>query len=281
MTTETNRARNILYRQLMQVPHRDYAPAVSQFRTALEEDPDFVMRACVYLAMGNTKIRDQEDISIITLLQSPAIYRYAREAGRVLLLGSDFYDIEPAKMSGLPPFRVVRVLQFIAGSDRKVPRLAKSLATDYVRGLEADPRRFDGVAIRGRKGLKWLYTNYHIKPSERADAILFKEQMPEDSSLGVLKQIANSDNVNEQARLVVEHKIPYRVAISVLPKMNPVVGVALIDAMSPTEALNSRSWVERSGLLEIPEEMLKCRPLWSKQNKLRWINLSASRAICC
>jgi hypothetical protein len=35
--------------------------------------------------------------------------------------------------------------------------------------------------------------------------------------------------------------------------MTPAVGVALIDVMSPTEALNSRSWVERSGLLAIPE----------------------------
>lgn len=251
--TETNRARNVLYQQLMQVPHRDYAPAVTQFRAASNEDPDFVMRACVYLASGNTKIRDQEDISIITLLQSPPIYPWAREAGRVLLLGSDFYEVEPGHLHGMPPFRIIRVLQFVAQSDRKVPRLAKSLATDYVRGLEDDNRRFDGVVIRNRKGIKWLYTNYHIRPNDRADDILFKEKMPENSILGVLKQIANSTNVNEQARLVIEHKIPYRVAISVLPKMNPVVGVALIDAMSPTEALNSRSWVERSGLLEIPE----------------------------
>lgn len=251
--TETNRARNILFQQMMQVPHRDYAPAVAQFNTALAEDPDFVMRACVHLAMGNTKIRDHEDIAVITLLQAPSAYPYAREAGRVLLLGSDFYQTEPEDLSGLPPYRVMRVLKYVAGSDKKVPRLAKSIANDYVRGLEKDPRRFDGVAIRNRNNLKWMYVNYHIRPSDRADGILFKNQMPEDSIFDILKQIAHSNNVNDQARLVIEHKIPYRVAVSVLPKMNPIIGVALIDAMTPTEALNSRSWVERSGLLEMPD----------------------------
>lgn len=250
--TEQNRARNILFRQLTTVTHREYAPAVQQFRTAFDEDPDFILRACAYLAYGNTKIRDQEDIAVITLLQAPAMYRKARVAGKAFLLGSDVYHTEP-ELRGLPPYRIFRVLQFIANSDRKVSRMSRALANDYLNMLEADPMRFDGVAIRSRKDMKWLYAHNHIKPNERAQAVLFDDNPPADSSLAVLKQIANSNDVNEQARLVIDNKIPYTVAASVLPKMSPVVGVALIEVMTPTQALNSRGWVERSGLLEIQE----------------------------
>jgi hypothetical protein len=88
---------------------------------------------------------------------------------------------------------------------------------------------------------------------ERAEVTFIRNEPPADSKMAVLKQIANSNDVREQARLVVEHKIPYTVATSVLPKVGPAVGVALIDVMTPQQALNSRRWVEGSGLLNIPE----------------------------
>lgn len=251
--TETNRARATLFRQLMSVPHRDYAPMVEQLRTAMEADPDFIARACVHLATIGTQIRDQQDCAVITLLQSPNTFPNYREAGRVLLLGSDCYETEPEDLSGIPPFRVFRILKFIAESNTKIPRLLKSMAIDYARMLEDEPMRLDGIALQNRKRLWWLYNHFHIKPSDRAQAILFDNNPPEDSKLAVLKTIANSNDPSEQARLVIENKIPYRVAVSVLPRVNAQIGVALIAAMSPTEALNSRGWVERSGLLEIPE----------------------------
>jgi hypothetical protein len=251
--TETNRARTILYRNLMNVPHRDYAPMVAQLNEAMEQDPDFISRACVHLATGGTKIRDQEDCAIITLLQASNTFPEYREAGRALLLGSDCYNTEPDDIPGLPPFRLFRILRFMGESEKKSPRLTRSIAHDYAHMLEADPLRFDGVALQNRRNLWWMYTNYHIRPNDRARAILFDDNPPPDSKLAVLKEIANSNNPSEQAKLVIKHKIPYRVAVSVLPKVNAQIGVALICAMSPTEALNARAWVERSGLLEIKE----------------------------
>lgn len=237
---EQNRARNILLRSLMSVPHRDYDKLVPQFREAINEDPDFMARACVYLAMGNTSIRDHEDIAIITLLQSHAHFSEFRDAGFVLLLN-------------IAPFRIIRVLDYISRSDRKVPRLTKIIATQFVQTLEAEPARFDGVAVGNFRNLKNVYRHYHIKPNDRAQAILFDNNPPEDSKSSILKQIAASTDPTEQAKLVIEHKIPYRIASTVMPKNSPEVGVALIAAMSPTEALNSRSWIEKSGLLEIDE----------------------------
>jgi hypothetical protein len=250
--TEQNRARNLLFNNLTRVQHREYSPMVRELHTALEADPDFISRACVYLANGGTNIRDTADCAAITLLTSPTEYPEYREAGRCLFLGKDVYNIV-GDAYGFEPFRIFRIDEFIRKYQVKSPRLMRESMTDYVRFLEGQPSRFDGVAIRNRKALKSVYTHYHIKPDARAQAIIFDDNPPVDSKLGVLKQIANSTDVREQVRLVVENKIPYVVASSVLPKMTPAVGVALIEVMSPTEALNSRGWIEKSGLLQVPE----------------------------
>jgi hypothetical protein len=251
--TEQNRARMLLFNNLVKVQHREYLSMVTELHQALETDPDFISRACAHLANGGTNIRDTADCAIITLLTSPTEYPEYREAGRCLLLGDDVYDIEPQGISGVEPFRIFRIDEFIRKYQVKAPRLMRETMTAYIHFLESHPSRFDGVAIRNRKALKSVYTHYHIKPDDRAQAILFDDKPPADSKLSILKQIANSTDVREQVRLVIENKIPYVVASSVLPKMTPAVGVALIEVMSPTEALNSRGWVEKSGLLQVPE----------------------------
>ena len=61
------------------------------------------------------------------------------------------------------------------------------------------------------------------------------------------------DDPTAQATAIVESRIPYVVATSVIRQWTPAVGVALIEAMSPTEAVNSRAWIERAGLLRHPQ----------------------------
>jgi hypothetical protein len=252
MTDEIARSRSILFAELMKVQHREYAPMVAQLREAIELDPDFIARACVYTATGGSAIRDTVDTAIITLLQASPTFPEYREAGRCLLLGNDVYRIEP-DVSGIEPFRVFRIDDFIRKSDRKVSRLMTNTMKDYLYFLENHPVRFDGVAILNRRALKNVYRHYHVRPGQRAQAILFDNNPPADSKLAVLKAIANSQDIHEQVKLVVENRIPYMVAASILPKISPAVGIALVEVMSPTEALNSRSWLERSSLLGIQE----------------------------
>lgn len=250
---EQNRARAILYRQLMNVPHRDLGPIVEQLTQALQQDPDFIARACVHIASGGSNIRDQQEAAIITLLQAPPDFPEYREAGRVLALGSEVYITEPESIAGLEPYRLFRIVIATINSSSKVPRLLRGIMTDYTHWLETQPTRFDGVVMRNRRRLKEIYIRYHLKPGTRAQAILFDNNPPSDSKLAILKQIANSDDDHHKARLIIEHDIPYVIATSVLPKLGPESGVALISAMSPQEALNSRKWVEQSNLLAIPE----------------------------
>lgn len=250
--SEEHRARQIMYQALLQVSHRDYGQMVPQWREALHQDPDFFSRTCVYI-YGESKIRDQVDVACITLLQAPSTYADYREAGRCMLLGNRVYRDTNVPVAGLPPFRIFRVWDYVRKSDAKVPTMLKSTMTDYLRALEANDAWFDAVVLRNRKAVKAAYKYHHVKPSGRAQAILFNEEPPADSKLAILKQIANEQNPREQARLVIQHHIPYTVAASVLPKMNAAVAIALIDVMSPQEALNSIAWVKQSGILEIAE----------------------------
>lgn len=255
MQMELDRARSLALRSLMKVAHREYAPAVTELREAIEHDPDLISRFCVFLALGGTAIRDQIDVALITLLQAAAGFPEYREAGKLLLLGSDVYDVaEPYQdLTALPPFRIFRIAQFIDQSDRKVARLLKSAMRDYIGALEQDVQRFDSVALLNRTNLRWAYKRFHIKPSDRAQAILFDNNPPTDSKFAAIKQIVAEPDIAKKAALIVEAKIPYRIASTLIPKMDATAGIALVAAMSPTEALNSRKWVESSGLLTMPE----------------------------
>ena len=249
---EENRARNLMLSSLMGVDHRDYAKTVAQLQMAMMADPDLIARFCVHLLTGGTEIRDQQDAAVIALLQASAEFPEYRVAGRLLMGGWGVYDIaEPyAGMRGLPPYRLLRVAKYIDASDTKVPRLLKRIMTDYIRSLEAGKvENFDRILLLNRNAIRWAYKRFHVRPNERAQAILFDDNPPVDSMFAAIKEIAKAKSAAKKARLIVKHKIPYRIASSLIPKMTPAAGISLIDAMSPTEALNSRAWVERSGIL--------------------------------
>lgn len=297
---QTTSARTRLYRALTEVPHRIYHPLVTSLRGAMDSDPDFTARACVHLAT-NSKIRDQQDGATIALLQAPSHFPEYREAGRCLVLGSDVYTIQPVRLQGLPPYRIFRVLDYLASpivvthgdeevarfprqkdAERSLPRIAgrlsprkgprvevdalhvvvsndhprvrrqaEGIVRDYYTFLEDDHRRADGVLIRNRQAMKRHMMRHHLSEVDfpYLHACLFGDP-PEGSKLAVLRQIAKSTDLREQLTLAEEHKIPYPILVSVLPKTTPAVAVELIQRMSPTEAANSRAWVERSGLLE-------------------------------
>lgn len=254
---EVNSARQTLYQQFMNVTHRDYTIMVNAFRQSMLIDPDFVARACVHLLSGGTAIRDQQDGAIITLLQAPHQFHEYRDAGRALLLGNDVYKItvngQPAKVRGLPAFRIIRILDFLATDALKVPRLRKRITRDWLGYLQADLGRLDYVALHNRVALKRLYEREHMHPNEHANALLFNDDPPTGTQLWAVRQIARETDPIVKAKLIIQHKIPYRIAATIAPKTNPAIAMALIEVMTSTEAVNSRAWIEKGGLLNTPE----------------------------
>ena len=119
-----------------------------------------------------------------------------------------------ALLRQLPPYEVVRVVDFINGckKPRKVraaaaaskgrkakaaeapaeaqtvveeyglfknpPRALRTEVTRYLREREADPAWFDSTVLVARKAVKRLYALLHVAPGERAQKILFEDAPP-------------------------------------------------------------------------------------------------------
>jgi hypothetical protein len=267
MTTREEDIRLALLNTLLTTPHRDLAKVWPVHRDMVERDPLFYVRLAAWYA-DHGEVRDHKEMFVVTLALSE--FDGHRDVGLALL-------------RSLPPYELVRVVDFIHGrkSSRKVrvadnkeirqskarqligailkkkkhdeckaeakvetkvdefglfknvPRSIKTEVTRYLKEREADHDWFDSSVLVGRKALKRLYAVLHIRPDERAQKILFEQDPPADSRLFALRELAKADNPMEQARAILEHRIPYRVAATVVRQMTPTVLLALIDRMSP------------------------------------------------
>src|SRR5262249_41352538 len=127
----------------------------------------------------------------------------------------------------------------------------------------------DNVVMHARKPLKALYASLRIKPGEYAQQVLFDNDPPADSRLFVLKQLAKTEDPAEQARLIVENKVPYRVAVSGLKHVTPSVLAALVAAMSPQELLNNLASLKKRGAMDNKDlrELIEAKLQQAKTDK--------------
>jgi hypothetical protein len=236
-TRHEHDARLDLLNSLLTTPHRDLSKVTEIHSLILDLDPLFYGHLAVWY-QDHGEVRDHQEVFIAYLLTSELPEH--REAGFVLL-------------QQLPPYQVGRVVNMMKHHRHKLPRCARTAVKYYLRTRERDPAFFDKAAIRGRKAFKQLYASLHLKPSDRADAILFKNQPPTDSLAYALKELSKAATPAEQARLIVAHHLPYTIAVGAVKSLTPTVLVALINAMSPQEVINNLKSVKARGALDHPE----------------------------
>lgn len=249
-----------LYRRLTAAmatnDHRDLTGLTNLFSAALQANPAFAGRFVMRLAQGATAINDQKLAALIAGLSGKD--PFIREASQAILLGSDAYTVvqngAEIEQDSFDPRSILRVIKALA-DNKQARRRTRVLVFDFLRMLETNPARLDGAVIHNRKALKTLMTRHRVPGREfpRLNAILFQNKMPAGSKLAALRAVANEPDPQKRVLMALETKLPFRVLVSVLPKLDASTGVALVQAMSPAEALNSRGWLERSGLLNIPE----------------------------
>ena len=279
-TAETDLRLDIL-NTLLTTPHRDLQKIHPVHAELVELDPLFYARLAAWYA-DNGDVRDHKEMFIITLALS------SFEGHR---------DVALALLRQLPPYEVVRVIDFIHGRKttrkvpvdtgkanrrakaraavsakppgraqadeakyelrtnefglfRNVPRSVKTEVVRYLREREADADWFDSTVLIARKAIKRLYAVLHVKPGERAQKILFDKDPPADSRIYALRELAKAENPVDQARAIVEHRIPYRVAATVIKQMTPTVLLALIERMSPQELINNLGSLKRRGVFD-------------------------------
>lgn len=222
---------------LLTTPHRDLGKVAEVHADMLELDPIFYGHLAVWYH-ANGDVRDHKEVFVGNLLASTL--EQHREAGFVLL-------------QTLPPYQVARVINFMKRYLNRVPRSTKTAVTKYLRTREKNAELFDRAALRAKKALKSLYAGLHIRPDERADAVLFKNSPPEGSLAAAVKRLAAMESPADQARVIVENKIPYTIAVGAVRKLTPSVLVALIDGMSPAEVINNLKALRARGAMNSPE----------------------------
>ena len=222
---------------LLTTPHRDLGKVAEVHADMLELDPIFYGHLAVWYH-ANGDVRDHKEVFVGNLMGSPL--EAHRDAGLVLL-------------QSLPPYQVDRVIKFMKRYLKRVPRSAKTAVKTYLRTREQNEGLFDRAALRAKKALKSLYAGLHIRPNERADLVLFKNRPPEGSLAAAVKALAAAETPVEQARVIVDHKIPYTIAVGAVRQLTPSVLVALIDGMSPAEVINSLKALRARGAFDCPE----------------------------
>jgi len=219
--------------------HRGVEKIIPFHKDLLARDPLFYGHLAVW-AQKNTSIRDQHEVFVSHLFTSPLSEH--REAAFVML-------------DRFPPYQVDRIIDHMKEKMRredkkkgfKPPRTLRTSVKHYLAKRESEYDWFDTLALRQRKALISLYSRLRLKPGDRAQAILFDQNPPEDSRVFQLKQIIREADPVEQAKMIVKYKIPYPIASSVIKKVTPTVLVALIEVMSSQELLSNMGSLKKHG----------------------------------
>ncbi len=267
-----------LLNTLLTTPHRNLMAIYPIHKQMIEQDPRFYVQVAAWYA-DHGDVRDHKEMFVINLCLSQ--FEGHRDVGLALLRDLPPYEVarvvdfikgqevtrrepkEKGKLRGKKAARVQKAEQakrpeYEKKQPRKervglfvnVPRSMRTEIQRYLRERERDEQRLDSALLHGRAAMKRLYAGLHIQPSERSQAILFANQPPENSVLYAIKQIAKETNPAEQARAIAEHRIPYRVAASLIHEMTPMVLVALIDMMTPQEVINNMGALKKHGAFE-------------------------------
>ncbi|MBD0342326.1 MAG: hypothetical protein ICV61_16045, partial [Microcoleus sp. Co-bin12] len=222
---------------LLTTPHRQLEKVAEIHKLIIELDPIFYGHLAVWY-QRHGDVRDHKEVFAGNLLTS-ALTEH-RDAAFMML-------------QEFPPYEVSRIVDFMKQHQNKVPRSARTAVTRYLKSREKNAQFFDRAAIRNRKAMKHLYATLHVKPSDRANAILFKDNPPSDSLAFVLKQLAKAATPAEQANLIVEYKIPYAIAVGAIGQLTPTVLAALINSMSPQEVINNLKSIQSRGAMDHAE----------------------------
>ena len=250
---------------LVTTPHRDLSLIAPMHDQMITTDPLFYVRLAVWYNRSGD-VRDHKEVFIANLCMSQ--FEGHRDVGLALL-------------RELPPYQVVRVVNFIKGGElskstkkvvgtgkaakttfevtktkygmnKNIPQAVRTEIRRFLQEREADEKWFDSAVLGNRKAIKRLYALNHIAPGERAQKVLFSDE-PVEGKANAVKLLLAADKPADQAKIIVENRIPYRVATSVVTAMTPTILLALIEVMSDQDLINNLESLREHGVFENAE----------------------------
>lgn len=237
---ERGLTRNAIIQELTKSPHGELKAFVPIGARAAKEEAEFFAHLIAWNQVHG-QVRDSKvALPVLSLMGANG--------------HDEIADNALAHLAMLDPRNLIRALDFARtvktpGKGRVLPRLVEK----YLRKREADPGHWDRAAVQFRKPMKTLYARFHVKPSERADAVLFKSKKPKGSLFEAIAQLRNM-SPTEAAGTILNKRIPFLVAIGAMGARmkEPDVVLALINAMSPTELVTNTKMLERLGVKTNP-----------------------------
>jgi hypothetical protein len=247
-TADETDYRLAILNSLLRCPQGDLAPVIPLFARIHDTDPLFFGHlAAWYYQQGS--VLDLKLLFIAFMVSSRFSQDYRQTGVRLLF--------------GLPPYQVERVValvkgrrkggSFIPGIVPCLPRSLRRAVEHYLRVREGNEQLFDSACLQARRSLKTLYASLRIKPSAYAQRVLFEGNPPQTSRLKVLSLLAGLHDPEEQARLIVENKLPYRVAVGSLRQITPSILAALVWVMTPQEMINNMASLQKRGAMQNPD----------------------------
>jgi hypothetical protein len=258
---ETGLTRNQILSELSKSPHGKLAEYEQLGRKAVVQDPDFFAHLIAW-DRNKGDIRDAKVALPVISLTNPE-------------LPEELADNSLAHMAMLNPREFIRAYRFALEMHVHGRMRVRRLTEQYLRDLESDRHEWNRSVVQHRRVMKELYSLSHIKPSEDAQAILFKGHCPPSSIFEVIRHLKDMPP-EVAASEIIARKIPFLIAQGALGlKMkNPDVVFALIQRMTPTELVTNTKNLEKWGLKTNPalrsafEEGLK-RASTSRSNVLK------------
>lgn len=257
--------RQKMFESFLQCPHRDTEQALKIHLELRERDPLFYAHLACWYRKQRDQLRDHNEIFAALLSLDP--YVDNREVGLALI--RKHATFMKAKIVGLIKGKTVKIREKtgkkvgkhdeVKIKEKKVglfthmPTCLKRDLGAFLAWLDEDPTRFDTVALKSAKDLKELYYakgDHPYKHSDRAHQILWKGKYPKDSKLNALKEVSSAKTPEKAAKLIVENKLPYNIAVGLVSQITPSVLVALINAMTPQEVLANMASLEERGALD-------------------------------
>lgn len=171
-----------------------------------------------------------------------------------------FYENAVAHMCMLDPRDFLSSLRFhmeLHGNGFRAQHAARKwvdkAAKRYIHERETNIGWFDRTVLQHRKSMKALYRILKVKPSARAQAVLFDGERPQGS---IFEKVAalKSMEPRQAAGTILQYRIPYLVAVGAVGgiKDKPDIVLALIEQMSRTELVTNTKMLERFGVFENP-----------------------------
>lgn len=230
---ESGLTKNRIISELSKSKHGALAEYVSIGQQATKQDPEFMAHLIAWDHIKG-QIRDAK-------IALPVISFSVAEFPEELVENS------LAHLAKLGPRGLDKAMRFRREQGFTGKHKVRRVVERYLRDLESDWRGFDRVGVLHHDTLKSLYAFSHLKPSERADKILFKCEYPSGT---VFEAVSNLHRMSptEAAATILQRKLPYMAVAGAVNAKEPDIALALIQRMTQSELVtNTKIFMERFG----------------------------------